>query len=58
VTIREVDQMCQIVEAFILKKKGERVTINRTNIIMDVRQLQMLIHAFNVANGNKHHDYI
>jgi|694.fasta_scaffold57167_14 hypothetical protein len=51
-TIKEVDQMCQVVEAFILKKKGERVTINRTRVIMDVRQLQMLIHAFNVANAN------
>jgi hypothetical protein len=50
--------MCQIVEAFILKRKGERVTINRTRVIMDARQIQMLIHAFNVANGNKHHDYI
>jgi len=53
VTIRQVDEMCQAVEAYILKKKGERVTINRTSVIMDVRQLQMLLHAFNVANGNK-----
>ena len=45
--------MCQVIEAFILKKKGERVTINRTQVIMDVRQLQMLLNAFNVANGNK-----
>ncbi len=51
-TIKEVDQMCQVVEAFILKKKGERVTINRTRVIMDLYQVQLLIHAFNVANGN------
>jgi hypothetical protein len=45
--------MCQVVEAFILKKKGERVTINRTQVIMDVRQLEMLFYAYNIANGNK-----
>lgn len=52
-TIQEVDKMCQVVEAYILKKKGERVTINRTRVIIDIHQLQMLIHAYNVANGNK-----
>jgi hypothetical protein len=45
--------MCQVVEALILKKKRERVTINRAIVIMDVRQLQMLLHAYNIANGNK-----
>jgi len=52
-TIKEVDQMCQVVEAFILKKKGERVTINRTRVIMDLYQVQLLIQAYNVANGDK-----
>lgn len=52
-TIREVDKMCQVVEAYILKKKGERVTINRTRVIMDLYQVQLLIQAYNVANGDK-----
>jgi hypothetical protein len=53
-SIRDIDFMCAIVEDYIHRVKGEKVKIDRLSIANDIRQQQMLIHAFGIAkNGNK-----
>jgi|688.fasta_scaffold2092772_2 hypothetical protein len=45
--------MCEIVESYIKQKKNRDVTINRLQVYVDSRQIEMLIYAFNIANENK-----
>jgi hypothetical protein len=51
--VEQIDLMCIMVETYIQKKKGVKVTIDRIQVARDPRQLQMLMEAFNVAVANK-----
>tara|TARA_R110000868_G_scaffold279203_1_gene539282 strand:- start:28949 stop:29122 length:174 start_codon:yes stop_codon:yes gene_type:complete len=45
--IQIIQYMIQVVENYILDKKGQRININTMQIISDERQINMLIDAYN-----------
>lgn len=51
----QIDIMCSVVEAYIYRKKGVQVRIDRRAVAMDGRQMAMLMHAYQIANGDKEH---
>jgi hypothetical protein len=54
----QIDFMCRVVEDYIYKMKGVQVRIDRRAVATDGRQMAMLMHAYQIANGNKEHSYI
>ena len=54
----QIDFMCAVVENYIYKMKGGQVRIDRRAVAADGRQMAMLMHAYQIANGNKEHGNI
>ena len=54
----QIDFMCAVVENYIYKMKGVQVRIDRRAVATDGRQMAMLMHAYQIANGNKEHSHI
>jgi hypothetical protein len=54
----QIDFMCAVVENYIYKMKGVQVRIDRRAVAADGRQMAMLMHAYQIANGNKEHGNI
>ena len=54
----QIDFMCAVVEDYIYKMKGVQVRIDRMAVATDGRQMAMLMHAYQIANGDKEHSNI
>jgi hypothetical protein len=54
----QIDFMCAVVENYIYMMKGVQVRIDRRAVAADGRQMAMLMHAYQIANGNKEHSHI
>ena len=54
----QIDFMCAVVEDYIYRMKGVQVKIDRMAIATDQRQMAMLMHAYQIAHGNKEHSHI
>ena len=50
--MERINIMCATVEDYIYKKKGVIVKIDRSCFV-DARQYEMLVYAYNIANGTK-----
>jgi hypothetical protein len=50
-SIRDINNMCYVVEAFIRIHKSKSVKIDRMAIYNDQRQQQMLIYAYSIAKN-------
>jgi hypothetical protein len=54
----QIEFMCAVVENYIYRMKGVQVRIDRRAVATDGRQMAMLMHAYQIANGNKEHSHI
>jgi len=54
----QINFMCAVVEDYIYLLKGVHVRIDRQAVASDGRQMAMLMHAYQIANGNKEHSNI
>jgi len=54
----QIEFMCAVVEDYIYRLKGVQVRIDRRAVATDGRQMAMLMHAYQIANGNKEHSHI